>query len=91
MKRRNRIVLLALAAVLLMSWVPLWAQGQDININEASVEVLTQLKGVGPVYAERIVQYRQENGPFEKPEDIMDVKGIGPKTFEDNQDLITVE
>jgi len=91
MKKRHGIVVLALAAVLLMSWVPLWAQEQDININEASVEVLTQLKGVGPVYAERIVQYRQENGPFEKPEDIMEVKGIGPKTWEQNKDQITVE
>jgi competence protein ComEA len=80
------------AIILLAVSLPLRAQETDtININEATVEELTQLHGVGPVYAERIVQYREEHGPFEKPEDIVQVKGIGPKTFEQNKDRITVE
>ena len=53
---------------------------EKININQASAGELIQLKGIGPKLAERIVQYREEHGPFRVPEDIMKVKGIGPKT-----------
>ena len=42
-----------------------------ININTASAEELENLKQVGPNYAIRIIEYREKNGPFEKPEDIM--------------------
>jgi competence protein ComEA len=55
------------------------------------VEEIAKLEKIGPSYAERIVQYRKENGPFTKPEDILKVKGIGPKTFELNKDKISVE
>jgi competence protein ComEA len=41
-----------------------------ININKATVEELSVLKRIGPSYAQRIVDYREQNGPFEKPEDI---------------------
>jgi len=64
---------------------------QKININTAPVEELVKLDRIGPEYAARIIQYREENGPFEKPEDIIKVKGIGMKTFEANKDVITVE
>jgi competence protein ComEA len=82
-----------IATILLLAVsLPLGAQETEtININEATAEELTQLHGVGPVYAERIVQYREEYGPFEEPEDIIQVKGIGPKTFEENRDRIVVE
>ncbi|WP_035253914.1 ComEA family DNA-binding protein [Desulfatiglans anilini] len=60
----------------------------QININEATVEELTDLEGVGPGYAQKIVEYRKENGPFDKPEDIMKVKGIGDKIWETNKDRI---
>ncbi|MBW2565886.1 MAG: helix-hairpin-helix domain-containing protein [Deltaproteobacteria bacterium] len=49
------------------------------------------MKGVGDRYAQRIVQYREEHGPFASAEDMMKVPGIGPKTCEKNRDLITVE
>lgn len=62
-----------------------------ININTASVEELTQLKGVGEKYAEAIVHYRKEHGPFKHAEDIISVPGIGQKTFEANKDKITVQ
>jgi len=82
-----------LVITLLITFVPaLWAQNADkININQASVEEIAQLERVGPKYAQRIVQYREKNGPFEKPEDIMKVRGIGPKTWEINKDRITVK
>ena len=64
---------------------------KKININEASVAELTQLKRIGPKIGKRIVEYRENHGPFVQPEDIMNVKGIGPKTFKLNKDRITVE
>lgn len=61
-----------------------------ININTASLEELDSLPGIGPTIAQRIIDYREENGPFNTIEDIMNVSGIGPSTFEAIQDLITV-
>ena len=60
-----------------------------ININTADQEELIQLKRIGPSLAERIIAYREEHGPFMKPEDILNVRGIGPKFWEANKDMIT--
>ncbi|MFP4573890.1 MAG: ComEA family DNA-binding protein [Desulfobacterales bacterium] len=54
---------------------------EKIDVNTASVEELTEIKGVGPVIAERIVDYRENNGAFSAPEDLGNVKGLGPKTI----------
>jgi competence protein ComEA len=62
-----------------------------VNINTASAAELDALPGIGPSYAERIVAYRESNGPFAQIEDIQNVPGIGPVTFEQIRDLITVE
>jgi competence protein ComEA len=67
------------------------AEDGKININTASVDELEMLQGVGPVYAAKIVEYRQQNGPFQAPDELMKVKGIGPKTFEANRELIIIE
>lgn len=61
-----------------------------ININTATAEELTQLKGIGEVIAQRIVDYRNENGAFSSIEDIMNVSGIGEKKFEAIRDNISV-
>ena len=61
-----------------------------IDINTASAEELDQLPGIGAVIAQRIVDYRQANGPFASIEEIMEVKGIGEATFADIRDSITV-
>jgi competence protein ComEA len=61
-----------------------------ININTATQAELESLPQIGPVTAQKIINYRQVNGPFESIEDIQDVPGIGPKTFEVIKDLITV-
>lgn len=61
-----------------------------IDINTASCEQLTRLKGVGPKTAEKIIEYRETNGMFKSPEDITQVPGIGLKTLENNKDLIIV-
>lgn len=53
-----------------------------VNINTADAEALQQLRGIGPALAGRIVEYRNENGPFKSLEDIKNVRGIGDATFE---------
>ena len=62
-----------------------------ININTASADELVQMKGIGQKKAENIIAFRETNGPFLLPEDLVKVPGIGPKTFEANKDRITVE
>ena len=52
-----------------------------VNLNTASAADLENLPGVGAKMAERILEYRQKNGPFKKIEDLMNVKGIGEKNF----------
>lgn len=61
-----------------------------VNINTASLEELDSLPGIGPSIAQRIIDYRDENGPFGTIEDILNVSGIGPSTFDQIKDLITV-
>ena len=52
-----------------------------VNINTATQAQLESLPGVGAKAAERILEYRQKNGSFKKIEDVMNVKGIGEKSF----------
>jgi competence protein ComEA len=61
-----------------------------ININTASIPELESLPGIGPEKAENIVVYRNEHGPFERIEEIENVSGIGPVTFEKIKALISV-
>ncbi len=61
-----------------------------IDLNKATVQDLVRLKGIGETYAEKIIEYREKNGKFEKIEDLMNVKGIGQKKFDSIKDLIFV-
>jgi competence protein ComEA len=61
-----------------------------ININTASEADLEELPGIGPVLAQRIVDYRTEHGPFPTVDTLDDVSGIGPATMDDLRELITV-
>ncbi len=83
-------LVVAFSFVMMLTAVAHADEGKLININTATVEELVTLDRIGPSYAERIVQYREANGSFAKPEDIMKVPGIGLKTFEVNKDRITV-
>ena len=64
---------------------------ERININTASLDKLDTLPGIGPVTAQKIVDYREANGPFEQVEEIMEVSGIGEAKFEQMEGLITVD
>jgi competence protein ComEA len=55
---------------------------ESVNINTADAETLQTLKDIGPVTAQKIIDYRTKNGPFKKKEDIKKVDGIGAKTYE---------
>jgi competence protein ComEA len=61
-----------------------------ININTATQSQLESLPGVGPKAAERILEYRKQNGHFKKVEDLMNVKGFGEKTFLKLKPMLTV-
>jgi len=63
---------------------------QKIDINRAEPWLLEAMPGIGEVLAQRIVDYRRENGPFRRIEDLLKVSGIGPTTFENIKDFITV-
>ncbi len=105
MKHLSRILALVIVVLMVIATVPgVFAEEVEqkvekkvekvvsaININKASAEELMQLKGIGEEYAKRIVEYREQQGMFKVPEDIMKVNGIGPKTFESIKDQITVE
>ena len=61
-----------------------------IDLNTATSEQLQTLPGIGPVLAERIVAYRQENGTFTSVGQLMNVSGIGDKKLEELWDYVTV-
>ena len=61
-----------------------------ININTADSTQLQELTGVGPATAEKIIDYRKQNGRFPSIEDIKNVSGIGDKTYEKLKDHIKV-
>jgi competence protein ComEA len=61
-----------------------------IPLNEASVQELQVLNGIGPALAERIVEYRTTQRPFQRPAELKRVQGIGPKTWADLRPVVTV-
>lgn len=63
---------------------------EKVNINEAGLQVLKTLPGIGPVYAKRIVEYRQNNGLFKETEDLLNIKGIGKKRLEKLEPFIKI-
>jgi len=66
------------------------ATAQSVNVNSATSAQLEALPGIGPSMAQRIVAYREKNGPFKKLEDLMNIQGIGEKSFLKLRPLLTI-
>ncbi len=74
-----------------LSFVPEGNPGpQKIDINNAEPWLLEALPGIGPTLAKRIIDYRQQNGPFPSTSDIQKVNGMGITTYRQIEDMITV-
>lgn len=61
-----------------------------VKINYATQEEIETLNGIGPSKAEAIIQYREENGMFKQPEDLLEISGIGDKTLENLREQIVI-
>lgn len=83
------ISLLALMLIVSFSGVGFAGDGQ-VNLNTGTAEELQQLPGIGKGLAKRIVDFRTTNGPFKSAEDLMQVRGIGKKTFAKMKERITI-
>ncbi len=88
MKKISIIVLISMVFVAMTQ--PVVASKGKVNINTAVKKELVTLKHIGDKIADRIIEYRKAH-PFEKPEDIMKVKGVGEKVFKANKDFIVVK
>ncbi|WP_334328841.1 helix-hairpin-helix domain-containing protein [Companilactobacillus sp. HBUAS59699] len=66
------------------------AEDKQVNINTAQVEDFQKVTGIGPKKAEKIIDYRNQNGNFNNLEDLTKVSGIGDKTLESLRDQLTV-
>ena len=91
MLKLRRIIVLFIIIVFAAAGVVQAADAVKVDLNKATVQELVKLKGIGKKYAERIIEYREKNGNFEKIEDLMKIKGIGQKKFESIKDLIFIE
>lgn len=80
--RIQRLIVAFALVALVASALPAVAAEGTVNVNTAGVEQLQLLPRVGPAIAQRIVDFRDENGPFQELEDLMLVRGIGEKTYE---------
>jgi competence protein ComEA len=98
----NRSVLVLVAALVFVS-SPIAAQRatkppvtatvvstEVVNLNSATAAQIASLPGIGPKTAELVVHYRLKNGPFKKIEEVMNVRGIGEKSFLKIKDRLTV-
>lgn len=78
-----------LLAILALVPVIAWAGPVDLNTADAAT-LARELKGIGPARAEAIVAWREANGPFRSPEELVRVQGIGDRVLEENRESIIV-
>jgi competence protein ComEA len=96
MQHSRRILVIVLVLFCVALWAPFsGAQEKQatvkVNINTATAEELTVLKYVGEALSQRIVEYREKQGAFKSPEDIVKVPGVSQRVYEANKDIITVK
>ncbi len=89
--RKTYCVLILLALISFATGVSVADERAMVNINTATVDELTVLKGIGEKKAHSIIEHRKEAGPFATIEDLKSVKGVGHKLFNEIKDLIVVE
>jgi len=85
METIRRLLLATLLAVTLQS-----VTADPININSADKAALMEVRGVGEVRAQAIINYREKNGPFKSVDQLAEVEGIGMATIDANRELLTV-
>ena len=83
-------ILRNLAVAVLFSLSPALFAGQAVNINTADMETLMSLNGIGESFAERIIEYREQNGGFKTIQELTNIRGIGQTLVEKNRDLLTI-
>jgi competence protein ComEA len=71
-------------------WEAMIQEAKQMDLNQATALELERLPEIGPSIAERIVEYRKTHGPFRRPVELLEVPGIGPKTYETVKEYITV-
>jgi competence protein ComEA len=89
----NEKAIRARVQALIVSLMPIAAAwGGPVNVNTADVATLAkELDGIGKAKAQAIVEYRQKNGPFHSPEDLLKVEGIGQKVLDANKGNIRLD
>lgn len=80
-----------ITALLTAILAPAWLLAGPVDVNKADAETLArELNGVGAARAQAIIDYRQQNGEFRKPEELLNVTGIGPAILEQNRENIVI-
>ena len=79
-----------LAVLILLCLPALLFAGDAVDINTADKKTLMTLSGIGESYAERIINYREQNGDFNSVQELTHIRGIGQTLVEKNRDLLTV-
>ena len=83
--------LCVLCSCLLLSGALAFAGGDKVNLNTATAEQLQMVTGIGPVLAQRILDYRSDHGSFKTVDDLTNVKGVGEAKLVKLRDALTVE
>jgi competence protein ComEA len=102
MPNRSRRALTAVALTVLLASAAIAAPAtgsssskespaSPLDLNSASAEQLTEIPGIGKVMAQRIVEWRDQNGPYRRVEDLLKVKGIGEKSFQKLRPYVKVK
>ena len=82
-------ILRKLAVLILLSLPVTLFAAEEVDINTADKEALMTLSGVGESFAEKIINYREQNGAFETVQELTQISGIGQSLIEKNKDTLT--